>query len=72
MIEIDRNVPMPAKPHAGGRPSIYPWAELEIGDSFFVPDKKSSNCGAWMAGKLLGRKFSARTVDGGVRVWRIK
>lgn len=67
---IDKNVPMPGVSSLG----IYPWDEMDIGDSFLIKDKKAGSIRtlAWFAGKQHGRKFSTRTVDDGVRVWRIK
>jgi hypothetical protein len=39
MFTIDKNVPPPpnARDGRGGRPSKYPFASMEIGDSFLVP-----------------------------------
>lgn len=39
MFTIDKNVPPPPKGHGGpaGRPSKYPFASMEVGDSFLVP-----------------------------------
>lgn len=71
MLEIDKGIPRPASLRA----AKYPWAALEIGDSFFVPSVNGAthnvaSVASW-AGKRHGKKFSSRTVDGGVRVWRI-
>ena len=35
-IKVDKDVPVPAYTRVG-RPSRYPWSEMEVGDSFFVP-----------------------------------
>jgi hypothetical protein len=72
---IDDAVPVPQR-----RPynCIYPWAELSVGQSFFVPASGRDNARAALAtsacayGKRHGKKFSLRNVDGGVRVWRVK
>lgn len=68
-ITIDRNIPIP-KISRGSRPSKYPWAEMEIGDSF-VMNRKRPNGTVSAANKRYSCKFIARTVEGGVRVWRI-
>lgn len=73
MIEIEKGVPMPAD--AGQGPSKYPWALMEIGDSFFVPNGDRVATVRQQAAKKggqLGRKFtvSAKGQNGGVRVWR--
>ena len=66
---IEKNVPIPLG-HAAAK---YPLREMEIGDSFFVPGigKASDFSASYMAGKRLGRKFTIRAVEGGIRVWRI-
>lgn len=74
MIEIDKNVPLPQSTRRGS--SRYPWALLEVGDSFLVVGvgAKSMPSQATIQGRLLGRKFStsARNQNGGIRVWRIE
>ena len=71
----DSLVPIP-KIRTGAREKgqnlTYPFADLEPDQSFFVEGASARNlsgCAAY-AGKILGRKFIARTMDGGVRVWR--
>jgi len=56
-----------------GRPEKYPWAQMEIGDCFFVPENTSKHTTsvAYFAGKRHDMKFSARTVAGGSRIWRV-
>jgi hypothetical protein len=75
MIAIDKNVPLPQRTWGGpgGRPPKYPWAEMEVGDSFFVLNATTDNLSAagTMAAKRSGRKFTTRKENGGVRVWRI-
>jgi hypothetical protein len=76
---IETDVPAPA-----GR-SKYPFAEMDLGDSFFVPleDETVANrraqsvrAQAGRFGKLNGVKFSIRTLDEdgqvGVRCWRVE
>ena len=74
MFEIEKGIAVPAARFK------YPWAEMEIGDSFFVePGERSltkmhghlSSLGNHY-GKPRGMKFTTRQVDGGVRVWRVK
>lgn len=66
-IEIDKHVPIPPS-------GKYPFDELEIGDSFLVPNANSHNIAAasYAGARRTGYKFRTKTVDGGVRVWRIK
>lgn len=72
MIKVDKNVPIPP----AKRQTIYPWAKLEIGDSFFIPGKTAGKMGGIFASaKALDHKYTARTVveNGvkGARVWRV-
>lgn len=36
-ITVDKNFPVPENAGNKGRPAVYPWKEMEVGDSFFVP-----------------------------------
>ena len=54
----------------------YPFLDLEVGDSFIVPltGNKAANFRCLVAKKNSspdGRRYTTRTVDGGIRVWRI-
>lgn len=74
-FQIEKNVPMAERGSAHrGRPAKYPWAEMEVGDSFFSPSDGATaatmRAGAQKAGKRLGFTFAVRLVEGGVRVWR--
>lgn len=74
MIEIDTSIPHPVKTGKTGRPPIYPWIGMSVGDSFFVTGKTSQDLGpvaAYRTTKNPGEKYTTRSMDGGVRVWRI-
>jgi len=69
---IEIGVPMPPK-----RSHRYPWADLAIEDSFFVPgddlnalQRKMTRLAAYQK-KTHGRCYTVRQVEGGVRVWRV-
>lgn len=74
-FKIEKGVPLP-KPRQNIK--ALPLSKMEVGDSIFLPGKKSTN-GAngslshWS--RKLGAKFTQRkaTVDGvdGVRIWRV-
>lgn len=68
LVKIEKGIPLPS--HGNAK---YPWAAMEIGDSFLVTHipMKSIQRIASAAGPVHQRKFSTRTVDGGIRVWRI-
>lgn len=75
MITIDKNVPMPE----GRARSRYPYADMEVGDSFFVvtngTDENATarrlRGSSFTYGKKAGSKFSVRKMDNGFRVWRV-
>jgi hypothetical protein len=72
-IKIDKNVPMPQE----AARAKYPWKQMEIGDSFFVPANGKStryrrNCLQSNAHGQVPRKFAVRLEEGGVRVWRVE
>lgn len=73
MIAIDTGIPIPPAPKRGGRKARYPWRDMQPGDSFFVPGASIGVLGAQAsdAGSRLGATFTSRTVEGGVRVWRV-
>lgn len=77
---IETGIPIPG-PRGSNIISRYPFDALtECGMSFFVPDENNEGrplqtrltAAATNAGRRLGRKYSTRRMDGGVRVWRIK
>lgn len=67
-FKIEKGIPAPAK---RGK---YPFAEMEVGDSFLVPGAATS---AEISSAVSYRKnryqeqYICRSVDGGLRVWRI-
>jgi hypothetical protein len=72
MLTIDKNIPMPE--WLMGRNAKYPFAHMEVGDSFFIPGKTAYAIGGAVhnASKRTKYKFVSRTMDGGARVWRIE
>lgn len=69
MYTIEKNVPVPP-PSKMGR---FPYDQLDVGDSFkAIGVKLQSVCNSnYRMAKKLGRKFTARQEDDGVRVWRV-
>lgn len=70
---IETNVPMP-KNESRGRPPIYPFRDMDVGDSVLVSGQTvggSAYLSAMQHGRLNGKKFSGRTEEGGVRIWRV-
>ena len=73
-MKIDRKFPIPTRKGIGA-PRKYPFLDMEVGDSVFFEGKKIP-CKEYTAAKAAelrtGAKFSARTVGGGLRIWRIE
>lgn len=68
-IKIEKGIPVPLGAGSSGK-TIYPWCEMEVGDSFFVPGGKAK--GAGQANQdYAPKRFASRKEDGGVRFWRI-
>lgn len=68
------------KGHPIPRPTtrVYPFGDMEPGDSFFVPPgenaertKNNVRCAAKAFGRRKGWKFTVRKDGEGVRVWRL-
>lgn len=73
VIPIEKGKPLPDYPRRK-----YPFANMEVGDSFFVPSGESAirtknnvRCSAVAFGRRKNWKFSVRNDNGGVRVWRV-
>ena len=79
MIKIDKGVKITPK-RGGSQKKIYPFKTMVVGDSFFVPfgtgDKKKvrivvASAASRFAKENPGTMFITRTIDNGVRCWRI-
>ena len=80
-FKIEKNIERPKWSH--GRSRKYPFSQMQVGDSFFVPvddDNGKQKIGASVRNAALAAvkrgaskgRFSSRQVEGGVRVWRIE
>lgn len=71
-IKVDKGISIP-NPYRG-REAVYPWKNMNIGDSILVPNLKigSVASAAGSYGRNHGVRFISRTVEGGVRVWRVE
>lgn len=74
---IEKGIPIP-KTNSGRSKgeSKYPFLKMDVGDSVFVKETRANVVGAYTR-TLKQRnnstfKFICRTVEGGVRVWRIE
>lgn len=73
-FKIEKGVPIPPRKIQ----SKYPWDQMDIGDSFFVPStsgyklsKIQSNAYAYGIKITPKRKFVIRTLEKGFRIWRV-
>jgi hypothetical protein len=71
-IGIDNIDRYPVPNRDKGRPTKYPWRELQIGQSFFAPSTRV-NTAIWS--RKTGFRYTQRHVrecgSQGIRVWRI-
>lgn len=66
-MKIDRGIPIPP-----ARRCLYPWREMEVGDSFLMPGAPRQVANQISkAGRYYQRKFSYRKTAEGIRVWRV-
>ena len=72
-VKIEKGVPMPVR--SLQRDSLYPWKQMEVGDSFVMQSGKSPNHASNMMRyqrQRTGRQYSSRTqADGTIRIWRV-
>lgn len=73
-FKIENDFAIPAERQPRTRRSKYPWAELEVGQSFLVEGAllRSMSSTASHAGRRSKKKFLVRTAEGGVRIWRLE
>lgn len=70
-FKVEKGIPVPAFKDA----YKYPFSNMKVGDSFFVPMNdpicRKVSYASFQYGKRHKQKFKIRSVDGGVRCWRI-
>lgn len=83
MYPVERGVPIPAPFKRVVRVGMqkYPWAEMEVGDSFFVPhtpeepgtwvqNRVNASAVHWLKRYARSHRFTTRQLANGVRCWR--
>ena len=80
MIKVDKKIPIPKIAKQGVKK--YPFATMNIGDSFLFEHDYPNNtiacmrigaiAATWVKVNKSKRKFSCRTIDENIRVWRTK
>lgn len=77
-MNIDKGFPVPElgdRKGGRGRPAVYPFHKMAVGDSFSVPleSRNKATGAASLYAKTNGGKFSSKTMgDKTVRIWRIE
>ena len=71
MYPIEKGVPL-----VNADPGVFPFAQMEVNDSFFVPVDIAHRPNWALRIKQAalseeGRRFETRTAAGGVRCWRV-
>lgn len=78
---IEKSVEMPVRKGGRGAPTIYPFGDMDVGDSVVVEGSSASGnesnaySSAKAHGKRYGKKFSGRKepgMPGFIRIWRIE
>jgi hypothetical protein len=68
---FEKNVPIPI-----GRPTIYPFSGLQIGDSVLYPcelkEKSNARKAAYRTANYHQWKIIVRSLKDGIRVWRLE
>jgi len=68
-IQIDRGIPLPPR----GRITKYPWAKMEVGDSFLFPSKGAGPAAAAAKSACVRnapKKFVHGKHNNQYRIWR--
>lgn len=62
---LEKNIPLPG-------PSKYPFATMEVGDSFAVKGDEAfkARASAYQYGRRFNQKYSVRKNGVGYRIWR--
>lgn len=70
-ITIEKNVPIQGT--RGRGENIYPWADMQVGDSFLFPEGYKPNSAYQLARHQSrnGYQFKVKQIDGRVRCWRV-
>lgn len=68
MIKIDKSIPPPV-----AKTTKYPWAEMEVGDSFLIEAARSSatSLAGSASARYAPKRFVSRKEGSGRRIWRV-
>jgi len=74
-FKIEKNVPFVARKKWNGEGLFAVLRDMSVGDSVFCEgftQSRASGSAAYAQKKIADSKFSCRTVEGGVRIWRVQ
>lgn len=74
-VEIEKSIPKPCVNNLDRDAKKLKLHRMDCGDSIFIKGQTSQDVAAKLAysyGYKTGKRFSSRTTDGGVRIWRVK
>jgi hypothetical protein len=71
-LKVDGPDAFPAPCNMDNEGFTYPWDDMKVGHSFFIPDRtmQAASKRVQKRQKMSGHRYTCRTMDGGVRVWR--
>ena len=77
MFTIEKGILQPSNIVLGknGRRAVYPFASMEVGDSFFAPKEvagKAMDAAKHFKARTAGWGYSSFCQDDGTRIWRIR
>lgn len=75
MNKISSEIPIPANVRKIGKRESYDFGHMSVGDSIFFKGETTASkqmTAAYVYGRYNGKKFTGRTVDGGLRIWRVE
>lgn len=75
MTMVDSLIPIPGNIKNNFQRDNYNFGRMKVGDSMFFAGcntKSKQIAAARLYGRYHGWKFTGRTVDGGLRIWRVE
>ena len=76
-LKVETGIPLPVD--GKGRPRVYPWGKMNVGDCFLIECKhtnikklNTAKSAAFVYGKRHQMKFATRKVPEGLRIWRVE
>ena len=71
VLKIEHGIPVPKKGKYAGNSVTHLLRQMRVGDSLFVPGIAVQTMSSRLS-RYHPKRFTQRTVDGGVRIWRIE